>query len=75
LKHINPSSLSTPRGYTHVVEASRGRTLYISGQIAVDSEGKLVGGRDIIAQTRQVFENLKAALTAAGADSQCVTAT
>lgn len=67
MKHIDPSNLSTPRGYTHVVEAQPGRTLYISGQIAIDSEGKLVGGSDIRAQTRQVFENLKAALAAAGA--------
>jgi hypothetical protein len=37
VKHINPSSLSAPRGYTHVVEAQPGRTLYISVQIEVVS--------------------------------------
>ena len=67
MKHINPAGLSTPRGYTHVVEPKPGRTLYISGQIALDHEGKLIGAGDITAQTRQVFENLKVALAAADA--------
>jgi len=54
-------------GYTHVVEATGGRTIHVSGQIALDHTGALVGERDIRAQTRQVFENLKAALAAADA--------
>lgn len=66
-RFINPSTLSAPPGYTHVVEAGRGRTLYISGQVALDKSGKLVGEGDSRAQTKQVFENLKAALEAAGA--------
>jgi len=67
VRHINPPTLSTPRGYTHVVEATGGRTLYVSGQVAVDREGNLVGAGDVTAQARQVFENLKAALAAADA--------
>ncbi|MBO9664295.1 RidA family protein [Dokdonella sp.] len=44
-----------------------GSTLYTSGQTPLDpATGKLVEG-DIGAQARQVFENLKAVLTAAGA--------
>jgi reactive intermediate/imine deaminase len=62
----NPSSLSKPNGYTHVVEASGGRTLYVSGQVALNASGTLVGAGDLKAQTRQVFENLKAALADAG---------
>ena len=62
----NPASLSKPNGYTHVVETSGGRTVYVSGQIALDKTGTLVGAGDLKAQTRQVFENLKAALAAAG---------
>jgi hypothetical protein len=38
MKHINPPSLSPPRGYSHVVEVSGGRTIYVSGQIALDRE-------------------------------------
>lgn len=67
VKHTNPATLPRPAGYTHVVEVSGGRTLYVSGQIALDSSGALVGMDDLRAQTRQVFENLKAALKASGA--------
>ena len=63
----NPSGLSTPRGYTHVVDVPAGRTLYIAGQVAFDSEGKVVGKGDVRAQTEQVFRNLKIALESAGA--------
>lgn len=64
----NPPALPTPPGYTHVVEVVRGRTLYISGQLALDAEGRLVGAGDMRAQLEQVFENLSAALGAVGAD-------
>jgi reactive intermediate/imine deaminase len=67
MRHINPPTLSPPRGYSHVVEVTGGRTIYVSGQIAVDKDGRVVGAGDFEAQTRQVFENLKAALDAAGA--------
>src|SRR5262249_47797527 len=43
------------------------RTIYISGQIAFDKDGTLVGAGDMKAQAEQVFKNLEAALTAAGA--------
>ena len=56
-----------PRGYSHVVEVRGGRTLYISGQIAVDQAGTLVGRGDFRAQVKQVFENLKARLQEGGA--------
>jgi 2-iminobutanoate/2-iminopropanoate deaminase len=44
-----------------------GNTLYISGQVAVDPEGNIVGGNDMAAQTRQVFGNMEAVLSEAGA--------
>jgi reactive intermediate/imine deaminase len=72
MKHINPPSLSRPRGYTHVVEVSAGRTIYVSGQVALDAEGRLVGKNDVAAQTRQVFDNLTAALAASGAGLDAV---
>lgn len=62
----NPASLSKPNGYTHVVETSGGRTVYVSGQVALDATGALVGAGDLKAQTSQVFENLKAALADSG---------
>jgi enamine deaminase RidA (YjgF/YER057c/UK114 family) len=65
--HLNPPSLSKPTGYTHVVAARGQRLIYISGQIAFDQSGQLIGPGDLRAQTVQVYENLKSALAAAGA--------
>jgi reactive intermediate/imine deaminase len=44
-----------------------GNTIYVSGQVAYDANGNLVGAGDIKAQTRQVFENISTTLAAAGA--------
>jgi enamine deaminase RidA (YjgF/YER057c/UK114 family) len=66
-RFINPKGLAISPAYTHVVEVSGGRTAFISGQVALDEKGELVGRGDIRAQTRKVFENMKLALSAAGA--------
>jgi enamine deaminase RidA (YjgF/YER057c/UK114 family) len=63
----NPSTMPAPRGYTHVVETqSPSRTIYLSGQLGMTPDGKFAGA-DFRAQAVQCFENIKAALTAAGA--------
>src|SRR5258708_5270345 len=68
VKRTNPPALSTPTGYTHIVEVTGpNRTIYISGQIAFDKDGKVVGAGDMKVQAEQVFRNLQAALDAAGA--------
>ena len=68
VKRTNPSTLPTPTGYTHIVEVNGpGRTIYVSGKIALDKDRKLVGAGDMKAQAEQVFKNLQAALAAAGA--------
>lgn len=66
-RFLTPATLSAPFGYSHVVEARAGTTVYISGQVPIDAEGQLVGEGDFEAQTRQVFENLTRALEAADA--------
>ena len=66
-KFINPPTMHQPTGYTHVVEVTEGRPIYIAGQIALDPAGELVGPGDIRAQARQVFENLQTALRSVGA--------
>jgi enamine deaminase RidA (YjgF/YER057c/UK114 family) len=53
---INPETMHHPAGYTHVVEVTAGRPVYIAGQVALDSTGALVGPGDIRAQARQVFD-------------------
>ena len=68
VKRTNPPTLSTPTGYTHVVEVTGpAKMVYIAGQIAFDKEGKVVGAGDMAAQAEQVFKNLQSALDAAGA--------
>jgi enamine deaminase RidA (YjgF/YER057c/UK114 family) len=66
-RYINPPGLTKPTGYTHVVLAADGRTIYIAGQIALDSTGALVGAGDFRAQAERVFANLRIALASAGA--------
>jgi enamine deaminase RidA (YjgF/YER057c/UK114 family) len=66
-RFINPETMHRPIGYTHVVEVVTGRPVYISGQVALDATGSLVGPGDIRAQAHQVFDNLRAALQAVGA--------
>ncbi len=51
--------------FTHVVKA--GRLVFVSGCVATDAQGRTVGGGDVLAQARQVHENLKTCLAAAGA--------
>jgi enamine deaminase RidA (YjgF/YER057c/UK114 family) len=66
-KFVNPPTLATPRGYTHVVTATGGKTVFIAGQVAWNVKGEVVGKGDLRAQATQAYENLKAALAAAGA--------
>ena len=66
VEHIAPPGVAPANGYTHVVVGS-GRLISISGQVAFDESGQLVGRDDPEAQARQVFENLRRCLAAAGA--------
>ena len=68
IKYHNPSTLFSPPGFTHTVTAQgAGTWIYVSGQVATDQKGQVVGKGDIEAQTRQAFKNLEEALKAAGA--------
>lgn len=71
-RFINPETIAQPRGYTHVVESSGSRTVYISGQVALDPQGTIVGPGDMQAQAEQVFQNLQAALQSVGASFEDV---
>jgi enamine deaminase RidA (YjgF/YER057c/UK114 family) len=66
--YLNPTALHSNPAFTQVVAVSGStRTIYVGGQNAVDASGAVVGGDDIVAQTRQAFANLEAALAGAGA--------
>jgi reactive intermediate/imine deaminase len=66
IDHITPPGVAPGFGYSHVVAAT-GRLIAISGQVALDETGQLVGPGDPEAQARQVFENLRRCLAAADA--------
>ncbi len=59
------SGIHPTRGYAHAWRV--GDLLFISGQVAMNAQGELVGRGDIGAQAEQVFANLGTVLGAAGA--------
>ncbi|MCR8993863.1 RidA family protein [Brevibacillus laterosporus] len=64
-KFINPEAMPATFGYSHVVDVSNARrTIYVSGQVAINAEGNIVGMGDLALQTKQVFENIRIALEA-----------
>lgn len=54
-------------GFAHAVSVA-GQLAFISGQVALDAGGALVGPGDLAAQTRQALTNLHAIIRALGAD-------
>ena len=66
---INPAAVAAPLKpyYSNCVRAEAGPLLFISGQVALDKDGKLVGEGDLRAQAVQVLDNIKAILDDAGA--------
>jgi 2-iminobutanoate/2-iminopropanoate deaminase len=64
-EEIRVEGLAEP--ISHFTDAVRaGGFLHVSGIVAVDGEGQLVGGDDVVAQTRQVLDNMRAVLAAGG---------
>jgi reactive intermediate/imine deaminase len=61
VKFSNPASVSQPKGYSHSAEIDLGncRMIVISGQIALDNKGNLIGKDNLAEQTEQVFTNIK----------------
>src|SRR5262245_2515900 len=67
------STISTPEArpvanYKMATRMEGGRLLYVSGQVAWDASGAIVGKGDARAQARQVLQNMRAVLQAAGGD-------
>ncbi|MER8157691.1 RidA family protein [Streptomyces sp. NPDC094472] len=61
-----PDGVAPAAQYSHVVKGT-GHFVAVSGQLALDEAGGIVGEGDPAAQARQVFENLRRCLGAAGA--------
>jgi enamine deaminase RidA (YjgF/YER057c/UK114 family) len=64
----NPPNSPTPKSYHHVVSTEGGRMIFLSGQVAFDSDRQIVGKDDVVAQTRQTMRNLKAAVETGGGE-------
>ena len=65
VERLNPPTLNDPAGrYTAVVK--RGNVVFIAGQTAIDKDGNLVGEGDPLAQARQVYANIDAAIKSVG---------
>ena len=74
-EHLNPATLfpSLPIGFSQIVTARGGKTVYVSGQTAWDAEKRIIGGNDLGEQTRQALRNIRSAVeTAGGAMSDVV---
>ena len=68
IQGIRPLGLVSSPAFSHVaVVPPIATTIYVGGQNAVDADGSLVGGGDVVVQSARALENAKAALAAAGA--------
>ena len=65
---ITPTEAQPVGHYKMATRMEGGRLLYIAGQVARDADGEVLGKGDIRAQARQVFQNVRNVLQAAGGD-------
>ena len=72
IKVLKPKELGQPIGmYSHGVVAPGGELVVVAGQVGMDGAGRLVGA-DIVPQTKQALENVRAVLAAAGCSTRDV---
>lgn len=64
--YLNLPGSPTLKSYHHVVTTEPGRMIFLSGQVAFDSNRHIIGENDVVAQTRQEMDNLKAAVETGG---------
>jgi enamine deaminase RidA (YjgF/YER057c/UK114 family) len=66
VEYLNPEGLSQGT-FSHVAVVTGGRTIHVSGQVAMDEQGRVVG-TTFEEQVEHVLQNLRIALAAAGAE-------
>ncbi|MFI5977247.1 RidA family protein [Streptomyces sp. NPDC051452] len=64
-ERVNPPELSPPRGFSHAVVATGSRVVFLAGQTALDTDGKVTGDT-LPEQFEKALGNLLDALRAAG---------
>lgn len=67
VRFSNPDGVFVPLSFSQLVSLSDETLLVLSGQVAFNATGDLVGEGDLRAQTVQVFENIKTILVSAKA--------
>jgi 2-iminobutanoate/2-iminopropanoate deaminase len=64
---LNPPEMGPSQGlYSQIVHHHESSLAFVSGQVAIDSEGMFVGEGDVAQQTEQIFKNIGAALASLG---------
>jgi len=64
---FDPPGVAKPFGiFSNAAWQPPGRVLHISGQVATDPDWNVVGEGDMVAQTRQVLENIQTILASVG---------
>lgn len=63
---VNPASLHSAPGFSHVSVAEGSRLVYFAGQLALDQQFGIVGGDDLGEQTKAAMRNLEAAMKEVG---------
>jgi 2-iminobutanoate/2-iminopropanoate deaminase len=68
VKFKTPSSVATPKGYSHaaVIDLGKSQMVVLSGQVPLDNKGNLVGKDDFSKQAEQVFLNIKNIISGLG---------
>ncbi|MEU0019592.1 RidA family protein [Streptomyces rochei] len=64
-ERLNPPELSPPTGFSHAVVATGTRVVFLAGQTALDTDGRITGDT-LPAQFEAALTNLVTALRAAG---------
>ncbi len=63
----NPDAVHPPVGrYTHLAEVKAPELLFLAGQVALDTDGNIVGEGDVGVQTRKTYENIGKVLESVG---------
>lgn len=66
IRTLNPRELFTPNGFSHIAMGQSQDIVFISGQVAYNSKGEIIGEGCLATQTVQIFDNLKHALESVG---------
>ena len=65
-KTVTPKSFGAPLGmYSHAMVAPGGEIVVVAGQVGMGQGGQVAGG-DVVAQTKQALDNVRAVVEAAG---------